>query len=151
MSLTQEYPQRYDAPDNTQPDVAVKIPADSPSGTLAAQSTINLSQDRPAILATQCLAGDYLVIMSITVDGNPPATSRVPALTVSYLYDGATGANSYSVEGVTCQGTDVVNGFNITQSVRFSHNGQGVISAGTFGGRYTGDWSYDATASVYRV
>jgi hypothetical protein len=151
MSLTQAYPQRYEAPDNPQPGVKVTIPADSPSGTLVAQSTINLNSDRPAVLATQCLAGDYLVIMSLTVDGNPPADSRVPALTVWYPYNGASGGNSYSVEGVTCQGTDVVNGFNITQSVRFSHNGQGVISAGTFGGRYTGNWSYDAAVSVYRV
>lgn len=149
MSLTQEYPQRYS--NNPQPGIAVKIPADSPSGTLAAQSTISLNQDRPAILATQCVAGDYLVIISITVVGNPPADSRVPALSVSYSHDGATGANSHSLEGVTCQGTDVVNGFNITQSVRFSHNGQGVISAGTFGGRYTGNWTYDATASIYRA
>lgn len=151
MSLTQEYPQKYEAPTNPQPGVQVAIPSDSPSGTLVSQITINLNQDRPAIIATQFVAGDYLVVLSMTVDGNPPSDSRLPALTVTYSYDSNTGTDDFTVEGVTSQGTDVVNGFNITQSVRFSHNGQGVISAGTFGGRYTGSWTYTATASIYKL
>jgi hypothetical protein len=44
-----------------------------------------------------------------------------------------------------------VDGFNITQSVSFSHNGEGVISAGQVGGQYTGNnWSYETTISIYR-
>jgi len=91
------------------------------------------------------------VILSTTVHGNPPQEDALPALVVSYAYDGANGSDSYTVIGVTSQGTDVVNGFTVTQSVRFTHNGQGAIAAGTVGGQYDGNWSYDGTISLYRL
>jgi len=152
MSITNAYPQRFDLPISSQDSVAVKTPAYAPSGELVSQITINLNQDRPAIIGTQFLAGDYLVRLSMSVNGNPPSDSKLPALTVSYSYNSDTGTADFTVEGLTSQGTDVVDGYNVTQSVRITHNGQGVISAGTFGGRYSGDeWSYTATASVYKL
>ena len=158
MSLTKSYPLPRPIPITGQESVEVQDPAASPSGTLVAQLTLsNLIRDKPAIVATHFNSGNYLVISSVTVTGgNPPASSVIPALQVSYAYDGASGANSNTVAGINCQGSSVVDGFNITQSVSFSHNGEGVISAGTVGGQYTGGtdssplWDYTATISIYR-
>jgi len=152
MSLIHEYPQKGEVPGNSQDGtVKVKIPADAPTGKLVGQLTLNLNQDRTAFLASHQNAGDYLVILSTTVVGNPPQSDALPALLVSYSYDGANGSAPYTVLGAMSQGTDVVNGFTVTQSVRFAHNGQGVIAAGTVGGQYTGEWTYSGTVSIYRL
>ena len=150
MSL-HEYPQRYEKPNNPQPLVKVTTPADSPAGTLVSNLILNLTKDKTAIVAVQFPSGQYLAIIEMTVHGNPPADSRLPALSVSYTYNGANGTDSYKVEGVTSQGSDVADEFNVTQSVRFTSNGQRAVIAGTTGGLYTGTWSYDAEISIYRV
>jgi len=151
MSLIKAYPQAYEQPISSQDSIAVATPAVSPTGTLQSQITVsNLSRDK-AFIGTHFNAGNYLIIISMAVSGNPPIAGRVPALQVSYTYDGDGGSNGYTIEGVTSQGTDVIDGFTVTQSVQFAHSGQGVISAGTVGGRYSGNWSYAATVSIYRV
>ena len=151
MSLTNEYPQSRYTPVTSQDSLQVTSPAVSPSGLLVSRvSNINLNRDT-ALIATQFGAGTYLIIMLISVVGNPPADSIVPALSVSYSYNGANGTDPYNVEGTTSQGTSVVNGFTVSLSVSFAHNGQGVISVGTVGGRFTGNWTYNVTASIYRA
>jgi len=106
MSLSHEYPQKGEVPGNSQDGtVQVNIPADSPSGTLVGRMALNLTQDRTALLANHENAGTYLVILSTTVVGNPPLTSALPALLVSYSYDGANGSDAYTVLGVTSKGS----------------------------------------------
>jgi hypothetical protein len=152
MSLTNEYPEPRYEPVTSQDSIAVVSPAASPSGTLVSRVTLNSLNRDTALIGTQFGAGNYLVIMSLTVTGsNPPSDNKVPALAVSYSYDGTNGTAPYTLEGTTSQGTSVVNGFTVSQSVSFSHNGQGVISVGTVGGRYTGNWTYNITASIYRL
>ena len=150
MSLVNQYPQPRYVPVTSQDSVQVTSPAASPSGTLVSRvSPVSLNRD-VALIGTQFGAGTYLVIMSMTVIGNPPSDSMVPALAVSYSYNGTNGTDPYTIEGTTSQGSAVVNGFTVSQSVSFSHNGQGAISVGTVGGRYTGNWTYNVTASIYR-
>ena len=150
MTLTKEFPTQNPTISSQNP-VSVRNPAVSPSGTLVAQVTLTaLAQDKTAI-ANQLGAGEYLVISSITVSGNPPSGAKVPALQVSYPYYGANGPDSFTVSGTTSQGTDVSNDFNVTQSCQFTASGEGAVSAGVVGGVYTGAWSYEAVISIYRV
>jgi hypothetical protein len=150
MSLTKEYPAQNPVI-SSQSSVSVANPAASPSGTLVSQVSLrNLSKDVPAFIATQFGAGTYLVILSAAVNGNPAATDKVPGLITAYCYS-ENGPNSNSVEGPTSQGSDVVDGFTASESVEFSHNGEGVISAGTLGGVYLSEWTYNATISIYKL
>jgi hypothetical protein len=157
MSIQYVYPQQSQRRPNSQgATVTVQTPAASiPDGaTLVAQISVsNFTQDKPAILATQFNAGTYFVISSVTVSGNPPSSSVIPALVVGYSYAGDSGTVPNSVAGVTSQGSEVVDGYNVTSSVEFDHDGQGVISAGVAGGSYqpNQNWGYAATISIYKV
>lgn len=150
MSLTNEYPTENPVI-SSQDSVAVLNPAASPSGTLQSQiSFTNLDKDVPAFLATHFVAGTYRVILSLSVNGNPAATDKLPGLVASYCYS-QNGPNGFTVEGPTSQGSDVTNGFTASESVEFSHNGEGVISAGTRGGAYVSEWTYNAEISIYKL
>ena len=151
MSLTKQYPTTRPPVISSQDSVEVVNPAVSPSGTLASQVTLtNLSKDVPAFLGTQLGAGTYLVILSLSVSGNPASTDKLPGLQVSYCYS-EDGSNSNTVAGPTSQGSAVIEGFTASESVQFDHNGEGAIVAGTTGGVYLSEWTYDATVSIYKL
>jgi len=151
MSIINQYPQIRQS--IILPDDVVQSPAADASGTLVSQITTTLTQDRPALIATQLPASEYLVIASITVNGaNPPANAAVPTLVTSYSYDSPAGTADNTIAGTTSQGSDVVEGFDVSYSAEFFHNGQSVVSAGTIGGAYQANqtWSYTVTLSIYR-
>jgi hypothetical protein len=151
MSITKQYPSQNPAI-STQNNVAVQNPAASPSGTLVSEKSLTgLSADKPAILGTLFGAGMYLVILSLSVSGNPSSADILPGLAVSYGYY-EDGPNNYSVNGPTFQGSDLINGFTASESVQFLHSGEGAaITAGTTGGKYTSEWTYSATVSIYKL
>ena len=159
MTLTAEYPlppKPANPAYNPQNNVTVQSPAVSPSGVLVSQITLEgLTADQPAMIAPQCAAGDYLVILSLSVSGNPTASNRVPGLQVSFSSTSFNGGSEPLVlQGTTAQGSAVVDGWSTSQSLAFTHNGQGAaIIAGTIGGRYTAnsEWSYSTTLSIYKT
>lgn len=151
MSLTKQYSTTQNPVISSQTAVAVINPAASPSGTLVSQrSFTNLRKDVPAFVATHFGAGTFLVVLSMSVTGNPAGTDKLPGLQVSYCYSD-NGPNSYTVEGPTLQGSEVIDGFTASESVQFDHNGEGAIVAGTTGGVYLSEWNYDATISIYKL
>jgi hypothetical protein len=151
------YPQRINPPQTPPGFTGIVTPAASPSGTLVSTLSINnITSDIPAMVAVQFPRGNYTVISSTTVTGNPPLDNRVPALSASFSYDSDRGTNSFHVIGVTSEGDGVVDGYNITQSVLLAHNGDGVIVAGTTGGHYrhhllAENWSYSSAITIYRL
>jgi hypothetical protein len=148
-TLTKQYPIQNTFISN-QETVAVQNPAASPSGELISQITQNgLTADK-AITAIQLNAETYLIILSLTVSGNPVSSDKVPGLVVGYSFDQG-GSKTNSVEGTTSNGTSVVSGFVVSESAEVEHNGQGVVSAGTVGGLYTSDWTYSVTISIYKL
>jgi hypothetical protein len=159
MTLTAEYPlppKPANPAYNPQNNLTVQSPAASPSGALVSQIVLEgLTADQPAMIAPECAAGDYLVILSLSVSGNPPASNRVPGLQVSFSSTSFNGGSEPLVlQGTTSQGSDIVAGWSTSQSLALTHNGLGaVICAGTFGGRYTAnsDWSYSVTLSIYKT
>lgn len=160
MSITLQYPNPIQT-DRSQPPTGVVTPAASPSGTLVSQRTMsNLSEDQTAILAVQLPTGNYLIISSLTVSGTTLASSIAPGLIVSYSdvdYHG-NGSVGYTAVGAASLGSSLVNGYNVTQSVTFTHDGQSAVTAGVLGGQYTRqfsasipNWSYSVTVSIYRL
>jgi len=150
MSITLQYPNSIQTATG-QPPVGVVTPAVSPSGTLLSRRTMPLSGDQSAILAVQLPKGPYLVISSLTVSGTPIASSIAPGLIVSYSASDQYGNGSvgYTAVGAASLGSSLVNGYNVTQSVSFTHDGLSAITAGVYGGKYTGNWSYNVTVSIY--
>jgi hypothetical protein len=156
MSITLQIPEQYAYQFNAQgPNQSVETPSASPSGTLVSQRTLdNLSADQTAILAVQFpLGGEFLVISSVTVSGTPASSAAVPALSVSYsdMDPEGTGSVGYTSLGPASKGSGVVNGYNVTQSVSFTHDGLSAITAGMIGGNYTGDWTYSVTIKIYSL
>jgi hypothetical protein len=151
MSLNLSYPHPLSGISPEALAVAVQTPAVDPTGTLVSQKTVTALAQDAAITALQLAAGDYLVISSFTVTGNPPASAVVPALVVTYSFDVETGTSTYAVEGVTSQGTSVTSGYSVSQSVEFSTDGQGPVSVASKGGQYSSEWTYYATVSIYKV
>jgi len=156
MSISLQIPEQYVYQFNAQgPDQSVVTPAASPSGTLVSQRTLsNLSADQTAILAVQFpLGGEFLVISSVTVSGTPASSAVVPALLVSYSDTDPDGIGSvgYTSIGPASEGSGVVNDYNVTQSVSFTHDGLSAITAGVIGGNYTGEWTYSVTISFYAL
>lgn len=80
MSITKQYPTQNPAI-SSQSSVAVQQPAASipSSGALVSERTLTgLSADKPAVIGTQFGAGTYLVILSLSVSGNPASADILP-------------------------------------------------------------------------
>jgi hypothetical protein len=160
MSITLQYPNPIQTA-NGQPPAGVVTPAASPSGTLVSRRTMSsLSEDQTAVLAVQLPAGEYLVISSLTVSGTPINSSVAPGLIVSYsdVDSYGNGSVGYTSVGAASLGSSLVNGYNVTQSVTFTHDGHSAITAGVLGGNYTRsygtsipNWSYAVTVSIYSL
>jgi len=153
MSLIQAYPLVRQLP--ISPDVTVDTPASSVPDNATLISTVSLSNlvKDTNLIGSQLGAGTFFVTSSVTVSGNPPSSSVIPALVVGFSYQGNTGTVNSSLQGVTAQGDSVVDGFNQTSSVQFDSDGQGVVSAKLSGGNYQSNqnWGYSITLQVYKV
>ncbi len=91
-----------------------------------------------------------LIILALSVSGNPATSDKLPGLIVTYPYS-QNGPQSWTVEGPGYQGSDVVNGFTASQSLECSTNGEGAISVGVSGGIYLSTWQFSAEVSVYKL
>jgi hypothetical protein len=159
MSITLQYPNPIQT-DRSQPPAGVITPAAAVSGTLVSTRTLsNLTEDQTAVLGVQLQVGTYLVISSLTVSGTTLNSSIAPGLIVSYSDSDQYGNGSvgYSAVGPASLGSSLISGYNVTQSVAFTHDGQSAITAGVLGGSYTPqfsaaipNWSYAVTVSIYR-